>query len=70
MHNLTVPSVLKAWLDHVVRARRTFDAQTRIAADVALQDHFSVRYFELLTFRSRKFLINGTISSARSSRAK
>lgn len=25
MHNLTVPSVLKAWLDHVVRARRTFD---------------------------------------------
>jgi FMN-dependent NADH-azoreductase len=25
MHNLTVPSALKAWLDHVVRARRTFD---------------------------------------------
>jgi FMN-dependent NADH-azoreductase len=25
MHNLTVPSVLKAWLDHVVRARRTFE---------------------------------------------
>lgn len=24
MHNLTVPSALKAWLDHVVRARRTF----------------------------------------------
>lgn len=24
MHNLTVPSTLKAWLDHVVRARRTF----------------------------------------------
>ncbi len=24
MHNLTVPSSLKAWLDHVVRARRTF----------------------------------------------
>ncbi|NKI97124.1 NAD(P)H-dependent oxidoreductase [Rhizobacter sp. SG703] len=24
MHNLGVPSVLKAWLDHVVRARRTF----------------------------------------------
>lgn len=24
MHNLTVPSVLKAWIDHVVRARRTF----------------------------------------------
>jgi FMN-dependent NADH-azoreductase len=25
MHNLSVPSVLKAWIDHVVRARRTFD---------------------------------------------
>lgn len=25
MHNLTVPSTLKAWLDHVVRARRTFE---------------------------------------------
>lgn len=24
MHNLTVPSTLKAWIDHVVRARRTF----------------------------------------------
>src|SRR4051812_39365730 len=24
MHNLSLPSVLKAWLDHVVRARRTF----------------------------------------------
>jgi FMN-dependent NADH-azoreductase len=24
MHNFTVPSVLKAWIDHVVRARRTF----------------------------------------------
>src|SRR5262249_31349060 len=24
MHNLSVPSVLKAWIDHVVRARRTF----------------------------------------------
>ncbi|HEY4371006.1 MAG TPA: NAD(P)H-dependent oxidoreductase [Burkholderiales bacterium] len=24
MHNLTVPAALKAWLDHVVRARRTF----------------------------------------------
>jgi len=24
MHNLSVPSSLKAWLDHVVRARRTF----------------------------------------------
>jgi FMN-dependent NADH-azoreductase len=25
MHNLSVPSCLKAWIDHVVRARRTFD---------------------------------------------
>jgi FMN-dependent NADH-azoreductase len=25
MHNLTVPSTLKAWLDHVIRARRTFN---------------------------------------------
>lgn len=25
MHNLTVPSALKAWIDHVVRARGTFD---------------------------------------------
>jgi len=25
MHNLTVPSALKAWIDHVVRIRRTFD---------------------------------------------
>ena len=25
MHNLSVPSALKAWIDHVVRARRTFD---------------------------------------------
>jgi FMN-dependent NADH-azoreductase len=24
MHNLTVPAALKAWIDHVVRARRTF----------------------------------------------
>jgi FMN-dependent NADH-azoreductase len=24
MHNLGVPSMLKAWIDHVVRARRTF----------------------------------------------
>jgi FMN-dependent NADH-azoreductase len=24
MHNFTVPSALKAWVDHVVRARRTF----------------------------------------------
>lgn len=24
MHNLSVPSVLKAWIDHIVRARRTF----------------------------------------------
>lgn len=25
MHNFTVPSTLKAWIDHVVRVRRTFD---------------------------------------------
>lgn len=25
MHNLSVPSVLKAWIDHVVRVNRTFD---------------------------------------------
>jgi FMN-dependent NADH-azoreductase len=25
MHNITVPAALKAWIDHVVRARRTFD---------------------------------------------
>lgn len=25
MHNASVPSALKAWIDHVVRARRTFD---------------------------------------------
>lgn len=25
MHNLTIPSSLKAWIDHVVRARRTFN---------------------------------------------
>ena len=25
MHNFTVPSVLKAWIDHIVRARRTFN---------------------------------------------
>ncbi|RZL92023.1 MAG: flavodoxin family protein [Variovorax sp.] len=24
MHNFTIPSALKAWIDHVVRARRTF----------------------------------------------
>jgi FMN-dependent NADH-azoreductase len=24
MHNLSIPSALKAWIDHVVRARRTF----------------------------------------------
>jgi FMN-dependent NADH-azoreductase len=29
MHNLTVPSALKAWIDHIVRIRRTF----RITAD-------------------------------------
>jgi FMN-dependent NADH-azoreductase len=26
MHNFTVPSALKAWIDHIVRIRRTFDA--------------------------------------------
>jgi FMN-dependent NADH-azoreductase len=26
MHNFTVPSALKAWIDHIVRVRRTFDA--------------------------------------------
>ncbi|WP_394780274.1 FMN-dependent NADH-azoreductase [Undibacterium sp.] len=26
MHNFTVPSVLKAWIDHVVRIKRTFNA--------------------------------------------
>jgi FMN-dependent NADH-azoreductase len=25
MHNLTMPSALKAWIDHVVRVRRTFN---------------------------------------------
>jgi FMN-dependent NADH-azoreductase len=25
MHNMAVPAALKAWIDHVVRARRTFD---------------------------------------------
>jgi FMN-dependent NADH-azoreductase len=25
MHNFTVPSALKAWIDHVVRVRRTFN---------------------------------------------
>jgi FMN-dependent NADH-azoreductase len=29
MHNLAVPSTLKAWIDHVVRARRTFDMTPR-----------------------------------------
>jgi FMN-dependent NADH-azoreductase len=26
MYNFTVPSTLKAWIDHIVRVRRTFDA--------------------------------------------
>jgi FMN-dependent NADH-azoreductase len=26
MHNFTVPSVLKAWIDHIARVRRTFDS--------------------------------------------
>ncbi len=29
MHNLTVPSALKAWIDHVVRARRTFEVTAK-----------------------------------------
>ncbi|HEY4345488.1 MAG TPA: NAD(P)H-dependent oxidoreductase [Parvibaculum sp.] len=28
MHNFTVPSALKAWIDHIVRVRRTFDLTT------------------------------------------
>jgi FMN-dependent NADH-azoreductase len=28
MHNLTVPSALKAWIDHIVRVRRTFNVTT------------------------------------------
>src|SRR6478752_4111586 len=34
MHNFTVPSALKAWIDHVVRVRRTFDvtAQGKLGA--------------------------------------
>jgi FMN-dependent NADH-azoreductase len=34
MHNFTVPSALKAWIDHVVRVRRTFDigANGKVAA--------------------------------------
>lgn len=28
MHNLSLPSALKAWIDHVVRARRTFSIGT------------------------------------------
>ena len=26
MHNFTIPSALKAWIDHIVRVRRTFNA--------------------------------------------
>jgi FMN-dependent NADH-azoreductase len=29
MHNFTVPSALKAWIDHIVRVRRTFNATTK-----------------------------------------
>ncbi|WP_346731000.1 NAD(P)H-dependent oxidoreductase [Bradyrhizobium sp. 132] len=34
MHNFTVPAALKAWIDHVVRVRRTFDvtAQGKVGA--------------------------------------
>ena len=28
MHNFTVPSTLKAWIDHIVRVRRTFNLTT------------------------------------------
>jgi FMN-dependent NADH-azoreductase len=28
MHNFTVPSALKAWIDHIVRVRRTFNVTT------------------------------------------
>lgn len=33
MHNFTVPSGLKAWIDHIIRVRRTFDvtAQGKVA---------------------------------------
>ena len=37
MHNLTVPSTLKAWIDHVVRARRTFN-MTRAGKVGTLRD--------------------------------
>jgi FMN-dependent NADH-azoreductase len=29
MHNLTVPATLKIWIDHVVRARRTFEVTSQ-----------------------------------------
>jgi len=34
MHNFTVPAALKAWIDHIVRVRRTFDvtAQGKVGA--------------------------------------
>ena len=37
MHNFTVPSVLKAWIDHIVRIRRTFNV-TRDGKVGALRD--------------------------------
>jgi FMN-dependent NADH-azoreductase len=37
MHNFTVPSALKAWIDHVVRVRRTFNA-TREGKVALLRD--------------------------------
>jgi FMN-dependent NADH-azoreductase len=37
MHNLSIPSALKAWIDHVVRARRTFNI-SRGRKTGALQD--------------------------------
>ena len=36
MHNFTVPSTLKAWIDHVVRARRTFNDPKARSAGCAI----------------------------------
>jgi FMN-dependent NADH-azoreductase len=37
MHNFTIPSSLKAWIDHIVRVRRTFDV-TRGGKVAGLRD--------------------------------
>jgi FMN-dependent NADH-azoreductase len=37
MHNMSIPSTLKAWIDHVVRARRTFNV-TRQGKTGVLRD--------------------------------